>query len=243
MDLTSINTAASSLKIAMELAGSLVGLRDFSKIETATSQLREALIAAQTALLVQNDTLFQLQREKFDTAEELRKLKETITQKERYTLLEISRGTFVYGMNVPHSRAGPSSQELRSLCITFASHASTTGDGSPFCNISPETGFALGSALCAMASSEISDPIRFDVTLGVSTSDSFICICLAFGFCFELATHIRRNRGAFFTRHRTPPACGLWGERRIRLGEVHVTAIAALQASLGFQAIYLRQPY
>ncbi|ARO68722.1 hypothetical protein B9J09_06535 [Xylella fastidiosa subsp. pauca] len=106
MDLTSINTAASSLKIAMELAGSLVGLRDFSKIETATSQLREALIAAQTALLVQNDTLFQLQREKFDTAEELRKLKETITQKERYTLLEISRGTFVYGMNVPPQQSG-----------------------------------------------------------------------------------------------------------------------------------------
>ncbi len=40
--------------------------------------------------------------------------------------------------------------------------------------------------------------------------------------------------------HLLPVGCG---ERRIRLGEVHVIAIAALQASLGFQAIYLRQPY
>ncbi|EWG13409.1 hypothetical protein P910_003357, partial [Xylella fastidiosa Mul-MD] len=96
MDLTSINAAASSLKIAMELARSLVGIHDSLKIEEATSQLRAVLFATQEALGDQRIAYLELQGKHLDTAEELRKVKMSIAQKERYTLMEIAPRQFVY---------------------------------------------------------------------------------------------------------------------------------------------------
>ncbi|ACV41118.1 gp18 [Xylella phage Xfas53] len=106
MDLTSINAAASSLKIAMELVRSLIGVHDSRKIEEATSQLREVLFATQEALGDQRIAYLELQGKHLDTAEELRKVKMSIAQKERYTLMEIAPRQFVYGMNVTPQPSG-----------------------------------------------------------------------------------------------------------------------------------------
>lgn len=99
MDFTSIATAIASLKSAQDLAAATLGVRDFNQSAAAIAKINEQLLAAQQGLLMHNASLLQLQQQHFETAEELRKLKEALAEKNRYVLFDLGGGVFVYRMD------------------------------------------------------------------------------------------------------------------------------------------------
>ncbi|HEL3791737.1 TPA: hypothetical protein UMT86_001371 [Stenotrophomonas maltophilia] len=106
MDMASIGTAFSAIDLIRKGLVAAVEVRDFNKAATELAKLNEALISAQTALLAQNSALFDLQREKFESAEKLRKLEEALTERGRYSLVELADGYFAYLANVTPKQSG-----------------------------------------------------------------------------------------------------------------------------------------
>lgn len=112
MDFSSIATAIASLKSAQELATATLSVRDFNQSAAAIAQINEKLLAAQAGLLAHNTMLLQLQNDYFQAMKELREIKEAATEKDRYTLVDVANGVFVYKANVadgetPHYACQP----------------------------------------------------------------------------------------------------------------------------------------
>lgn len=107
MDFSSIATAIASLKTAQEIAVSALVVRDFNQSAAAIAQINEKLLAAQQGLLAHNTMLLQLQSEHFQAAEELRKLKESLSEKAAYELFDLGGGVFVYRANARPSSGRP----------------------------------------------------------------------------------------------------------------------------------------
>lgn len=120
MDLASIGTAFTAIDLIRKGLSAAIDVRDFNQAAAELSKLNEALLSAQAALLAQNSALFQLQTEKFETAEKLRKLQEALTEKARYDLFDLGGGVFVYRTNAGPSLGGPgdpaSAQPEHFLC-------------------------------------------------------------------------------------------------------------------------------
>lgn len=104
MDFGSIATAIASLKSAQELAAATLGVRDFNQSAAALAQINEQLLAAQQGLLSHNAMLLQLQQENFETAKQLRELKESIAKKDSYPLVDIGSGALAYAVNIQTGR-------------------------------------------------------------------------------------------------------------------------------------------
>ncbi|WP_372356956.1 hypothetical protein ACCP99_08165 [Xanthomonas sp. NCPPB 3443] len=100
MDFGSINLVISSLGAAQTLAKAAVGIRDFNESAAALAQINEQLLAAQQGLLSHNVMLLQLQQENFETAKELRELKEAIAKKDSYPLVDIGNGSLAYAVDI-----------------------------------------------------------------------------------------------------------------------------------------------
>lgn len=100
MDLSLISVIASAIGSAKELGKAALGVRDFNEMAPVIHQLNDHLLKAQDAMFRHNTELLTLQQEKFETTEELRKLKEALADRGRYTLFELSDRVFVYRMNV-----------------------------------------------------------------------------------------------------------------------------------------------
>lgn len=100
MDMASITTALSAIGLARQAVSAALELRDFNQAAVELSRLNDALLSAQNGLLTQSATLFQLQSEKFALTEELRKLKEALAERARYTLVEVAKGAFAYRSNL-----------------------------------------------------------------------------------------------------------------------------------------------
>lgn len=100
MDLSLIGAMATAITSAKQLATSALAIRDFNEMAAVVSQLNEQLLKAQESLFSHNTELLGLQQKQFETAEELRKLKEALAERGRYTLFELSDRVFVYQMNV-----------------------------------------------------------------------------------------------------------------------------------------------
>lgn len=120
MDLASISTAFTAIDFIRKGLAAAIDVRDFNKAAAELSNLNEALISAQTALLAQNSALFSLQNEKFEMAEKLRKLEESLAERGRYSLVELAPEHFVYQVNATPQDTGDGSprepQPLHHLC-------------------------------------------------------------------------------------------------------------------------------
>lgn len=106
MDFGSIATVIASLKSAQELAAATIGVRDFNQSAAAIAQINEKLLAAQQGLLMHNAMLLQLQQEHFEAAKELRELKESTASKDRYPLVDLGGGKFVYRVEIAPNEGG-----------------------------------------------------------------------------------------------------------------------------------------
>jgi hypothetical protein len=120
MDFSSITTVIASLTSARELGVAALGVRDFNQSAAAIAQINEKLLAAQQGLLMHNAMLLQLQQDHFETAQELRVLKEAAAQQARYPLIDLGDGVFAYRVDVPPQEGGTSepsaTQVVHHLC-------------------------------------------------------------------------------------------------------------------------------
>lgn len=108
MDLSSITTAFTAIDLVRRGLSAAIEVRDFNQAAAELAKLNEALLSAQAALLAQNSALFELQREKFETAEKLRKMEEALAERGRYSLVEITPGGFAYRVNLAPQQGGAS---------------------------------------------------------------------------------------------------------------------------------------
>lgn len=100
MDLAVISAAIGAISVAKELGKAALGVRDFNEMAPVIAQLNDQLLKAQDALFRHNAELLALQQEQFETAKKLREMEETLAQRGRYSLVEVSRGQFAYRVNV-----------------------------------------------------------------------------------------------------------------------------------------------
>ena len=106
MDASHIGALSTSLGIARDMAKALVGLRDWNLVAEKVTTLNDQILKAQDALLSHNASMFELQNKYFEASEELRKLKEAVNEKGRYSLVELGFGFHAYRENVAPEQGG-----------------------------------------------------------------------------------------------------------------------------------------
>jgi hypothetical protein len=120
MDFSHIGVVATSLGVAMDVAKTMVGIRDSQLVGEKVGAITEQLLQAQQALLAHNASMFQLQGQYFEACEELRKLKEAAHERGRYSLVELAPGYFAYRVNLIPQESGSvepgSAEPLHYLC-------------------------------------------------------------------------------------------------------------------------------
>jgi hypothetical protein len=114
MDFSVVTAAMSALTTARTLGQTLVGLRDFNESAAVVAQLNGELLRAQESLFSLSAQLHELQHENFQTAEELKGLRERLIDRARYALHELSQGVFVYRSN--GATATGDSEPVHYLC-------------------------------------------------------------------------------------------------------------------------------
>lgn len=120
MDFSQISIAVGALKTAKDIGQAALAFRDFNQTAAALTQINEQLLKAQDGLFAHNAQLMELQQRYYDTVEELRKAKESLAERGRYRLFEISDRVFVYEANIGASNGDvgdPNSMEpLHYVC-------------------------------------------------------------------------------------------------------------------------------
>lgn len=89
-----IPSALSSLKAAKDLITTIQELRDFDKIITATTELKERLIETIDSVLASKEQLLTFQERITELEKENNRLKDWSAEKERYSWRQISDGVF-----------------------------------------------------------------------------------------------------------------------------------------------------
>lgn len=110
VDLASFQAAASSLKIASDIARAILDLRDEAKIRAKVMELQRAIIDAQSSTLG-------AQTEGLAHIEQIRELKQHIVdledwarEKERYELYKVKDGVFTYALKETMGNGEPPHQ-------------------------------------------------------------------------------------------------------------------------------------
>lgn len=114
MDATQIGIVASSISVAKDIAKAMVGIRDHNLVAEKVAALTDQLLKAQEALLAHNTAMFELQNEHFEAREKLREVEKALSEKGRYTLIDLGRGYLAYRVDAPPEQGGaadPSSAE------------------------------------------------------------------------------------------------------------------------------------
>src|ERR1700754_1771813 len=106
MDLSLITGLAGTLSAVNTALKGAIELHDSTKISSAVRDANDLVLKAQQALFSISASLHELQHKHFETSEELRKLKETLAERGRYVLFELSPGVFVYRADITPEGAG-----------------------------------------------------------------------------------------------------------------------------------------
>lgn len=105
-------SAISSLKAAKEIITTIQELRDFNKITTATTELKERLIETIDSVLAGKEQLLLLQTKISDLEKECNRLKDWSAEKKQYSWRQIADGVSAY---VENNFKG-NFQDTRKLC-------------------------------------------------------------------------------------------------------------------------------
>ena len=115
MNLTELSIIGTSLAAARDIGKAAIGLRDFNALAAAMSQINEQLLKAQESLFAHNTQLHSLQQDNFSLTNRLRELEEKLAERGRYSLFELSDGTFVLRSNDPVRALGNSLHAVEPL--------------------------------------------------------------------------------------------------------------------------------
>jgi hypothetical protein len=117
MDMSLLTGALSSLKVASDMAGALIGIRDEQKLQAAVIELQSKIVGAQSAAVA-------AQSQQMDLLEQIRALKTALDQahawKEeagRYELVDFGSNTFAYQLK-GKSADGEPMHRICSNCFT-----------------------------------------------------------------------------------------------------------------------------
>ena len=91
-----IPLAISSITTAKNIATTILELRDFDKIATATMELKGCLIQTYDFIISEKDRSLTLQTRISELEKECNRLKDWSTEKEKYSRMEIATGVFAY---------------------------------------------------------------------------------------------------------------------------------------------------
>lgn len=120
MDITLLQAAAAAVSTAREIGKAASSVRDFNQFATTVAAINDQLLKAQESLFTHMSKLMELQDEHFKTREELRKIRETLDERARYSLFEIAPGNFAYRVNVTpeqgHTGEPLAPQQVHYLC-------------------------------------------------------------------------------------------------------------------------------
>lgn len=100
MDYSLISTAFNALRAAKDIGNAAIELRDWNQMATEITKINGELLKAQDALFAHNASLLNLQQQNAQMVDDLRKAKEALAERGRYTLFEIGRGKLVYRANI-----------------------------------------------------------------------------------------------------------------------------------------------
>ena len=96
MDLSLVTGAVTALRTALDIGKTAVEVRDATKLNDVIIRMNEQLLNAQQSLFSHNAELLALQQQHFEATQKLRELQEALTQRGRYTLVELAPGKFAY---------------------------------------------------------------------------------------------------------------------------------------------------
>jgi hypothetical protein len=96
MDFATIGALFASLKAAKELGQAALAVHEFNEMAPVISNLNSELLKAQDSLFTHNMELLTLQQEYLKATKELAEVRESLAEKARYALFEITPGAFVY---------------------------------------------------------------------------------------------------------------------------------------------------
>ena len=108
MDISLITGAVSSIKQAADIGKTLLNIRDSSMVSQEVLKIQELLLKAQESLFSLSAQLIALQQENFNTTEELRKCKEALAERGRYSLFKLSDEFLAYRVNLSPENANTS---------------------------------------------------------------------------------------------------------------------------------------
>jgi hypothetical protein len=113
--------AISSLNTAKSIASTLLELRDFDKITTATMELKSHLVQAYDYIISEKEHSLALQTRISELEKECNHLKDWSAEKEQYTRIPISNGIFAYVENnlVSPTKNGPAPHRNTDPLIGF----------------------------------------------------------------------------------------------------------------------------
>lgn len=99
MDFSLITSAVTTINGAIDLGKAALSIRDEAKAMEIVRAMNEKLLDAQQRLFELSAALNTLQHEHLQTTQELREVRETLAERARYSLVEISPGQFAYRVN------------------------------------------------------------------------------------------------------------------------------------------------
>lgn len=99
MDFSVVTAAMSSISAAKTMGETLIGVRDFNQTAGIVSELNGELLKAQESLFTLSAQLLEMQQKEARTAQELRDLQESMAERARYSMHQLSQGVFVYRSN------------------------------------------------------------------------------------------------------------------------------------------------
>lgn len=108
MDWSAISGITASISAARDIAKGMSAMRDTALINEKTAALMEQLLKAQEGLLAHNTMLLQLQSELSKLQKENLLMQATLDERGKYTLVELSSGSYALRSNGTDNNAGAS---------------------------------------------------------------------------------------------------------------------------------------
>ena len=100
MDISMITGAINSINLARDIGKTFLAVRDFNEMASIVAKLNDELLKAQDSLFRHNAELLSIQQEQFETTKKLREAEESLAERGRYTLVEVSDRMFAYMVNI-----------------------------------------------------------------------------------------------------------------------------------------------
>jgi len=115
--------ALSSLGVALNVAKSLVGIRDVAKLQEALVQFNSAIIDAQSKIISSQNVQSELAARVDELEKECVRLKDWKAEREKYARKEVAPGAFVY---IANDYVGKFQNAHKYCCDCFDSYKKST---------------------------------------------------------------------------------------------------------------------